>query len=120
MAEHARIRLYVDEDVWGGLASALRARGYEAISVREAGRQEASDEEQLAFAASEGRAILIYNKRHFAPLAAEWWAARRAHAGIIMSIHLDPGELLRRILKLLERETAESIANQVVPLEIYK
>jgi hypothetical protein len=37
-----------------------------------------------------------------------------------MSVHLEPGELLRRVTNLLERETAEGIANQIIPLELYK
>jgi hypothetical protein len=120
MAEARPIRLYIDEDVWGGLAAALRERGYDAANVHEAERDGLSDEEQLAFAASAGRAILIYNKRHFVHLAVEWWAAERPHHGIIMSVHLAPGELLRRVLNLLERETAASIADQVIALEYYK
>jgi hypothetical protein len=120
MAENDRIKLYIDEDVWGGLAAALRERGYDATDVHEAGREGGTDEEQFAFAALQQRALLTYNKKHFIPLFIEWWHAGRTHFGIVVSVQLEPGELLRRVLNLLERETAVSIANQVISLEVYK
>jgi len=120
MAEGDRIKLYIDEDIWGGLAKALREREYDAADVHEAKREGQSDEEQLAFAVLEKRALLAYNKKHFVPLAIEWWHAGRPHYGVVVSVQLEQGELLRRVLNLLERETAESIANQVIPLELYK
>jgi len=120
MAESDQIRLYIDEDVWGGLAAALRERGYDAVDVHEAEQEQVSDEQQLVFAVLKQRALLTYNKKHFVPLAIEWWEAGRPHYGIVISVQLAPGELLRRILNLFERETAESIANQVLSLEAYK
>jgi len=33
------IRLLIDEDVWDGLAAALREAGYDAVSVAEIGRK---------------------------------------------------------------------------------
>jgi len=44
-------RLYFDEDVDARLAEALRRRGYDVETTVEAGLLEASDEEQLLFAA---------------------------------------------------------------------
>ena len=120
MAERKQIRLYIDEDIWGGLAATLRARGYDAIDAHEAKQEEASDEAQLVFATLQSRAMLAYNKKHFVRLAIEWWESGRPHYGIVISVQLEPSELLRRVLNLLERETAESIANQVIPLEYYK
>ena len=120
MAEGDKIRFYIDEDVWGGLAARLREHGYDATDVHEAEQEQASDEQQLIFAILQNRALLTYNKKHFVPLAVEWWEAGRPHFGIVISVQLPPGELLRRVLNLLERETAESIANQVIPLENYK
>jgi hypothetical protein len=98
MTEAESIRLYIDEDVWGGLAKALREHGYEALDVHEAKREALSDEEQLTFAVLEKRAVLSPNKKHFIPLAIEWWHAGQPHYGIVVSVHLEPGELLRRVL----------------------
>ena len=115
-----KIKLYIDEDVWGGLAAALRERGYDAVNVHEMERESYSDDEQLAYAAAEGRAILAYNKRDYVPLARDYFYAGRPHWGIILSCQLGPGELLRRVLKLLESASAKEIENLVIPLEMYK
>src|SRR6516225_12284641 len=44
-------------------------------NVEEPGKDTASDEEQLAFATAENRAILTFNIRDFAPLHEAWQAA---------------------------------------------
>jgi len=41
------IRLYLDEDVFKGIAPALRARGFDAVSVHELDRYGWSDAEHL-------------------------------------------------------------------------
>jgi hypothetical protein len=43
MAETAR--LYLDQDVWVGLAAALREAGYDAVATEEVNRKDASDED---------------------------------------------------------------------------
>ena len=44
------IKIYVDEDVHGLIAKALRLRGWEALTTLEAKRSAATDEEQIRFA----------------------------------------------------------------------
>nr|WP_221928679.1 MULTISPECIES: DUF5615 family PIN-like protein [Nostocales] len=46
------IRLYLDEDVNVLVADLLKARGFDALTVRDAGQLHASDEEQFAYAVS--------------------------------------------------------------------
>lgn len=72
------------------LARELRRRGYDVESCQEAGRanQRISDEAQLAYAAQQGRAILTFNFLDFVPIDAAWKAARRQHAGIVVSIEI--------------------------------
>ena len=70
--------LLLDEDVWAGLAMALRDRGIDAISVHELGRTGLSDQEQLVFAVQEGRALLTHNIADFASFfrkgqVGSWW-----------------------------------------------
>jgi hypothetical protein len=94
------IRIYTDEQVFRGLARALRNHGYDAESRQEAGRANRgiSDDEQLAYAARTGRAILTENVTDFIVLDAEWKRVGRAHAGIIVVSELGEfGELLRRV-----------------------
>jgi hypothetical protein len=114
------IALYTDEDVTSNLAPALRWRGYTAQSTLEADNLELSDEAQLKYAAEQGMAILTYNGQDFIPLAQEWYFAGQEHAGIIISQQFDRrqfGELLRRILGLLDSLTADEMRNQVVFLQ---
>jgi len=76
----SRIKILIDEDVWIGLVEALRQAGYDAVSVSELGRKGLSDEEQLAYAVSEGRAIITHNIQDFAPLAEIYFQQHRPHA----------------------------------------
>lgn len=113
-------RLYFDRHVIGRLADDLRAQGYDVLRTEEAGLDTATDEEQLALAAREGRALLTFNIRDFAPLHATWQAAGRRHAGIVVSRQMGGREyapLRRRLLRLLNEMTADEIADNLVHLE---
>ena len=117
------IAIYTDEDVTPDLAPALRWRGYTAESTAEANNFELSDEAQLRYAAQPSMALLTYNAQDFIPLAAQWYYQEREHGGIIVSEQYDRhqfGELLRRVLRLLDSLTADEIKNQVVFLQQYK
>jgi hypothetical protein len=117
------IALYTDEDVTPDLAPALRRRGYVAQSAAEAGNTEILDEAQLTYAAEKRMALLTYNLQHFIPLAQAWYLAGREHAGIILSEQFSQrqfGELLRRVLRLLNCWTADEMRNQLVFLQQFK
>jgi hypothetical protein len=82
-----------------------------------------SDEAQLAYAAAQGMAILSYNTQHFILLARSWYLAGREHAGIVVSEQFSQrqfGELLRRVLRLLNSLTANEIHNRVVFLQQFR
>jgi len=49
------IKLYLDENVPEAVSTALRLRGYDVLTVRDAGRKGLSDIEQLKYAFSQGR-----------------------------------------------------------------
>lgn len=105
------IKLLLDEDVWTGLAAAPRKSGYDALSVNELERKAFSDEEQLAFAVAEGRAILTPNIQDFAPLAEVYFKQDIPHYGIIVARQFEKGVLLRRTLDLLESLSPAELAN---------
>lgn len=105
------IKLLLDEDVWVGLAEALRQAGYDTVTVTDLKRRGLSDVEQLAFAANAGRAIITHNVQDFAPLAMHYFEQERPHAGIIAARQMEKGQLLRRTLALLETVTPETLAN---------
>ena len=106
-----RVRLFIDEDVWDGLAAALRRAGYDAISVNEVRRKGLSDQEQLEYAIYETRALLTHNIQDFAPLAQGCFLTGVSHCGIIVSRQFEKGELLRRVMRLLESLPPEQLAN---------
>jgi len=78
--------------------------------------------EQWSFAVAAGRALLTFDKDggRFIDLVAEWFYAGRQHYGLIISAQLPRGELLRRVLNLLNSVTAEELMNSVRFLEEFK
>jgi hypothetical protein len=110
------IRLYTDEDVDAQLAVQLRRQGYDVLSCREAGRSNRgiSDEDQLQFAADEGRTILVYNIGDYVELDGLWRYRDKEHAGIILASNRTPiGDLVRRTRELLDTVTPADMHNQV-------
>lgn len=117
------VGLYTDEDVTSDLAPALRRRGYAAQSAVEAGMRENTDEAQLTYAAEREMALLTYNVQHFLPLAQTWYLTGRDHAGIVLSEQFSQrqfGELLRRVLRLLNSWTADEMKSKIVFLQQFK
>lgn len=112
-------RLYLDEDVDPLLARALADRGYNVLTTHQAGRISAKDSDQLAFAAQEARAILIHNVAHFAGLAVEYARMGWERSGVVLSDQFPLKVLLPRALRLLQRNTAETLRNRVVWLQDY-
>jgi predicted nuclease of predicted toxin-antitoxin system len=116
------IRLYIDEHVWLKLAAQLRERGFDAVNVYEEGRDGLSDEEQWEYAAAQGRAFLTFDKDggRFVDMAADYFYAGWPFYGLIISAQLPRGELLRRMLNLLNSVSADEMMNVVRFLEDFK
>jgi len=110
----AKIALLLDEDVRPTLGEILRRRGYDAIHVLEVDRAGKSDPEQLAYAASQQRAILTHNIRHFRLLNQRYHEEGREHFGILLSAQVPLKDLLRRALRCLGRHTADEVKNNVL------
>jgi hypothetical protein len=100
------IKLLLDEHIWVGLTDALVQRGYDVVHTAHTTQCGVDDELLLAYATSQGRAVLTYNVRHFAPLVRMWYEAGREHAGVILSIQQPPGELLKQMERLMETLSA--------------
>ena len=60
-------RLYADEDFSYPTVEELRRFGHEVLTAQEAGEggQGIADEEVLAFAVAQNRAVVTFNRRHF-------------------------------------------------------
>jgi hypothetical protein len=106
-------RFFTDEDVYAGVAAALRRAGVAALSTPESRRVGQSDESQLVFAVGEGMVLVTFNVAHFAALHAEWLAQGRHHAGIVVSSQRPIGSLVRRLLHLAATLDAEAMCDRL-------
>ncbi len=104
---------YLDEDVAVDLVPALRQHGFEAYSVRDVGRRAMSDEDQLRFATERGWTLVTHNVEDFKRLHGKWTNAGQDHAGIVVSKRIEIGRMLRAMLNLLNRVSAEEAKNQL-------
>lgn len=107
------IELYLDEDVDVLIAGLLRAHGFVATTARETDMLGRDDEEQLAYAASQSKAILTHNRVDFEDLAKNYLAKGQMHYGIVLAGRRSPYEVARRLLILLDSVTADEMQNQV-------
>lgn len=105
------MKLYVDADITPRLARALRQQGYDVLSAHEAGNAEMSDEEQMAYAVAQGRALLTCNAGDFTAIFEDYWYANREHHGVIVSEQLELGEMIRRVARLLDTVNADDMRN---------
>jgi predicted nuclease of predicted toxin-antitoxin system len=79
------VRAILDEHLSAQIAVLLRKAGYEVDAV--ADREDLvarSDRTILEVASREGRAVVTNNIKDFRPLAAEWLAQGKLHAGLIL------------------------------------
>jgi hypothetical protein len=77
--------LLLDEMFSDDIAQQLRARGHDVISiVADPALIGLPDEQVLAYATTEGRALVTPNIKDFVPLDGRYRAAGRSHAGLIL------------------------------------
>ena len=108
------IRLYLDEDtISRALISGLSARNVDILSAHVAGLVSVADEEHLRFAASTGRALFTFNTRDFARLHTVWLSTDQHHAGIIVSDQVQVGQLIRRLMRLLDGLSAADMGDRL-------
>jgi predicted nuclease of predicted toxin-antitoxin system len=108
------IELYLDEDVSVLVAELLRARGFTAVTARDAGQLEKSDAEQLAYAVSQSKALLTHNRIDFEALARRYFEAGQSHDGIIVAARHAPSEVVRRLLLILNDITVDEMQNLII------
>jgi uncharacterized protein with PIN domain len=107
------IRFFMDEDVYGAVAPALRRAGLDAIATTDTGRGGESDESQLDWATSENRVLVTFNVGHFARLHSVRIAESRQHAGIVVSSQRPIGDMIRRLQHLAKALDAESMRDRL-------
>jgi len=107
------VKLYLDEDVHKKVATALRLKGYDAVSAHEVQKQSLTDHEQLDFAISQGRAIFTFNNGDFNRLQSALISSGGRHFGIILAKQLPVGETVKRLAKFLFSHHSEEIKNNI-------
>ena len=111
-----QIRLYLDEDaMYGNLVWALRVRGLDVVTALDAGLIQTPDLKHLEYASLHGRTLYSFNVSDFMSLHTSYVAERRHHAGIILGQQqrYGVGEQMRRLVRLIQMRSAESIRNSV-------
>lgn len=83
------MKLYVDADITPKLARILRARGYDVLAAQDANHADAPDDEQMAYAVTQGRALLTCNAGDFTAIYEDYWYSGREHFGVIVSEQLE-------------------------------
>lgn len=107
------ICLYLDEDVNVLVADLLKARGFDAITARDAGQLQATDAEQLNYAVSQKRTLVTHNRTDFEELVLEYFESGKMHYGVIFAVRRSPHEIAQRLLAIVNHVTADEIQNQV-------
>ena len=97
--------------MYGELARQIRAHGFDAISAYETNMLGISDEGQLQFATSQGRAILTHNSRDYEPLHKQFLRDGKIHYGIVVFPQWNIGKISRRILRMLDQVDADQMKN---------
>ena len=98
----------------------LTKKGYDVLSVQDALAKGRSDQEFLAFATQEGRALVTYNIVDFEALARDWMTKGKEHYGIIL-VHeksisqRQPSPLIRALATLCNRSPSpRSLFSQTI------
>lgn len=107
------IELYLDEDVDVLISTLAHARGFTAITARDAGQLHKSDAEQLQYAASQHKTLLTHNRTDFEALAESYFRTGKTHYGIIFAVRRPPHEIARRLFSILNSVTADEMQEQV-------
>jgi len=79
------VRLLLDEMYPRVIASELHARGHDVVSVHDWPGRGASDEDVLAYARGQGRAVVTENVRDFRAVGEMLNAAGESHAGLVFT-----------------------------------
>ena len=87
--------------------------GFDGISTIETNNKGETDKNQIEFAISEKRTILTFNVKDFVLLYNKLSLKKINHYGIIVSSHIKLKELIKRILKLLNRKSSEDMINSI-------
>ena len=101
------MKLYLDEDISPKVSVILRKKGLDAVSAHETDMLEASDEEQLSFAAAEGRVMVTRNRDDFITLTVQFFDDLKPHRGLLIIPYTIPGSECSKLATLLVKISKE-------------
>lgn len=78
------MKFYLDEAISPKIAEILRKLGCDATSAHEMRMTGIADDEQLDFAAREGRCLVTFNRNDFIQLSRMYLDSNRSHCGVIV------------------------------------
>ncbi len=104
------MRFFLDHDVPLDVAIVLRARGHDALQLREALPSTAPDEDVVAYARDNRRIMVSCNRAHFIALALK----AQIHPGLIILIRRRTRQAeAARLLDLLANAGEQGLANNI-------
>ncbi len=111
-----QIRLYLDEDAMdGNLVFALRARGLDVVTALDSGLIHTPDSKHLEYANLHRRTLYSFNVGDYMALHTAYMTTGQTHCGLILTQQqrYSVGEQMRRLVRLAQIKSAESMRDRV-------
>jgi predicted nuclease of predicted toxin-antitoxin system len=104
------LSFFLDEDLSYRVAEGLRRVGIDAVSATELGRsnRRLPDQQQLEYAAAEGRVLVTYNRADYQTLDIEWRNQGLTHPGILWCVDRSiPRHAIGELVRAVEAVAAQ-------------
>lgn len=111
------IKYYLDKDLSPVISEMLQKNKVDAVSAREAGMIQASDLEQMEYAASQRRCMVTRNRNDFIRLTVQFFNEHRPHCGVLIIPYSYRGDNFRAIaaaLKIYARAHPDGLSPYLV------